>query len=363
MKNHRENMCGGRHQFTLDRWKELLNAFKATGCKLIFIADSNIQRDKIDKWLSSRNNEFNRSIKFYDAVSNGDGDPKTGIKLFPQKPFRFALYGMAVMAQSFGKLLYSVKREADLEIIHQAKLNDAMAIISNDTDFLIFKGRWRLWSSDGIIRSKLKLATFEYNSVGKVLSLPKHQLPLLATLAGNDVTDSINLKLDSIFKRDHTQHKIRNVAKFIRENCAGMDCNRMSDSDIQHIVQQMLNSANSKWENLIRTSIASYNTNIPPVAIVDPIEKALHNSEMYTPYVENMSTIQSLNMQFYDLRGMDPETNLPNLLTDWVKRRKGVLMKNAGNPSSTFTLLVKKDFSEKYKDHEESVICPDPECE
>lgn len=218
---------------------------------------------------------------------------------------------------------------------------------------------WRLWSADGIIRSKQKLSTFQYNSVAKALSLSPKQLPLLASLVGNDVTESLNRKLDKFFKRfDRTQHKIRNVAQFIRTNCHNIDCQRISRDKIQQIVQQIFNASHSERVELIKTSIESYNVNIPPNCIVDPIERKLQNTDMYASYVENMFHIQSLNLQSYDLYGDDLMPNLPDLLTSWVKCRKGVLMKNAKNPLNTFTLLVKKNANVKYDEYEESLTNP-----
>lgn len=96
-KNRRESMCGGQYQKALDTWEELLEAFKATDCKLVFIADSNLQENKIDKWLCKRNSEFNKCTKFYDAISNEEIDLRKCIELFPSNPLRFLLYGMAVI--------------------------------------------------------------------------------------------------------------------------------------------------------------------------------------------------------------------------------------------------------------------------
>lgn len=138
-KFRRENMCGGQNQQTLDAWKKLLDAFKATGCKLVFIAGANIQKDKIDNWLSKRNTQFNKNFKFYEAISSERNNFNAAINLFPNYPLGFALHGMAALAQSYGELQFSVKREADVEIVHQAGHHRAMAIISDDSDFLIFK--------------------------------------------------------------------------------------------------------------------------------------------------------------------------------------------------------------------------------
>lgn len=156
-------------------------------------------------------------------------------------------------------------------------------------------------------------------------------------------------------KRYSSRPKIQNVVQFIHVKCGKFNRSRITDNDIQQIVQQICEPSSSQWLQLFRNSIDSYDTNIPPITIIDPIEMKLLHTDMYTPYVGNMFDIQSLNLQFYDLRGCNSEASLPDLLTDWVKRRKGILMNKVKDSSHTFTLLVKKDVSEKYKDHEETL--------
>lgn len=241
-----------------------------------------------------------------------------------------------------------------------------MAIISNDSDFCIFDGSWRLWSSMGIIRSKLQLKTVEYyrQRIQRILSLTTDQLPLLATMAGNDTTNSktLHLKLDNFYKKlGPPEQKMRNIAKFIRDLGDSVNFKRISDENIRHIVEKIFGHPNSTWEGLFRQSIDSYNTNSKTVTSTDPIEKKLRDSDMYRPYMENICTIQSISMSFYDLRGgatAENVLNFPHLLIEWIQRKKGILMNNAKDTASTFTILIKKEFDEKFMAHTETVTHP-----
>lgn len=243
-----------------------------------------------------------------------------------------------------------------------------MAIVSKDSDFFIFNGLWRLWSSNGIVQSGSRLKTIEYqrNSIERILSLKRDQLPLFATLLGNDITNTktFNLRIDNFFKEiGPPGQKIRNVARFIRDLGPGMNFKRLSESNIREMVEIIFGRANSTWEKLIRTSIDSYNTDFSPAVITDPIEKKLLHSNMYPSYMESMANIQTINMVFYDLRGCNSDTSLPDLLIDWIKRRKGIVMNSAKAPSNTFTLLVKKNFNEKCMAYTETLTYPNCEFE
>lgn len=345
----------------------MLDAFKAAGCSLVFFADLNIQETKIDTWLSRRNSEFKGYIKLYDALNNGENRPSAIAQKTSKSALSSLFHGLAEMAKSYGHFYYSVRHEADLEIAHYANHHKALAVISDDTDFLIFKGQWRLWSSHEIIRSKLRLRAIEYNrnSIGRILSLTVDQLPLFATLVGNDITNSktFNLKLDAFFRSiGPPAQKIRNVAKFIRDMGGNIvNFKRISDNDIRRIVRKMFGNANnnSAWEQLIRSSIDSYNTDYSSVTVTDPIEASFLHSNMYASYMENMGPIQVAIMSFYDLRGCTSDVNMPRVLTNWIKRRKGILMNATKNPSNTFTLLIKKSFDEKCMAHTETLTYPD----
>lgn len=66
-----DTICGGRQQILLNTWIQLMDALKATDCTLVFFSDLNIQTDKIDEWLSRRNNEFEYYTNLYDSIIGG----------------------------------------------------------------------------------------------------------------------------------------------------------------------------------------------------------------------------------------------------------------------------------------------------
>lgn len=327
-------------------------------CALVFFSDLNIQMGKIDEWLSRRNNEFDYYTNLYDAIVSGkslstivaeqvgNGEKRSITSVF---------YGMAVIAHQYGEFFFSTKHEADLELAQYAKNHEAMAVISDDTDFLIFEGSWRLWSAQNIqITPTNQLKTLEYNRQGiaNKLALSTHQLPLFATLMGNDFTKPYFNELSNLYKQiGGFRNKIQNIARFIR--------NMNQDINIRRIVQLMCGSANNEMEQLIKNSIDSYNTDFLPAIPSDPIEMKLLHTNMYRPYMGNMGLVHGLTMPFYDMRGYVPtHTNLANLLTDWIKRRKGVVL-SGRTDSSSFTLLARRSFHEKCMAHAETLTRPD----
>lgn len=349
--NEADTICGGRHQIALNSWRRMLDAFKATGASLVFFSDLNIQEGKIDEWLNRRNEEFTIYSQLYDAISHGVTLPAIlAQERNNKKALTSTFYGMAVIARTYGDFHFSIKRECDLEVAQYASEKNAVAIISNDTDFLIFEGSWRLWSPQDIhITQTNRLKTVEYNRQGIaiLLSLSQHQLPIFATLMGNDFTGSHYTKL-------YEFHRSLGPLKYRIENIAQYVCRiKFSHDFIQRIVEHVFGYPSDKMNQLFRDSIDSYNTNFAPAIIDDPIESKLLNTPMYRPYMGNKCSIHGITLPFYDMRGCTAAANSSMLLISWIKRRKGIICS-----SSDFILLAKTDISEPFKSHTESVIRP-----
>lgn len=363
-----DTICGGRQQILLHSWIQLMEALKATGSTLVFFADLNVQTGKIEEWLSRRNNEF----EFYTNLNNsivGGKSLSTIVAEHEQKGEQRAItsgfYGMAVIAHKYGEFLFSTQHEADLELAQYAKQHDAMAVISDDTDFLIFDGPWWLWSAQHIqITSAKQLKTLLYDPHGieNTLSLLPHHLPLFATLIGNDFTKTLYHELNNFYNQiGGARNRFRNVARYIHQmKNQNVYSQYILSENIRRIVELMCGRANAEMIELIKSSINSYNTDFLPTIPSDPIETKLLNTNMYRPYMGNRGLIHGVTYPFSDLRGhVSEQMNLPNLLTDWIKRRKGIVMKDSG---CAFTLLAKRNFYEKWLAHTETVTRPECKC-
>lgn len=354
MNNGNDTICGGRHQIALKSWTHLLNGFKETGCSLVFFADLNIQESKILEWLKRRNEEFTTYSSLYDTMSSGITlSELVNSSNDNRKALTSTFYGMAVIAQKYGEFNFSCRHEADLELAQYANRHNAFAIVSNDTDFLIFEGSWRLWSPQDIQTTENnRLITIEYKRMGisNMLSLTQQQLPLFATLVGNDFTSVYYQEMYQFHRKLGPKYtKLRNVAMYVRS----LNTNHLTDGVISDIVRDVFGFVNNEKKQLFKDSIASYNLNFPPYHIVDPIETKLINTPMYRSYMGNKWSIYGIILPFYDMRGCAAEVNFTTLLTNWVKHRKGIV-----SNSPKFTLLAKKSFSENYLAHNELAIKP-----
>lgn len=349
-----DTICGGRHKIALNTFEHFLQTLKSADISLVFFSALSIQKNKVDEWLSRRNQEFNTYSTLYYLINDGKSIDSI---ITGNKYLNSTIYGMEMIAKKYGELFYGVKFDCDLEIAHFAKNNDVIAIISNNLDFLLIDGTWRLWSSDDIrITSSNQLKTIEYEkNIENVCQLYKYQLPLFATLLGNDFT----LKYYDELVDFHNSlgplvYKIHCVARYVRRVCNA----KLSDDDIKEIVEKIFGKDYNDKHQLIKTSIDSYTINIPPTIIDDPLEKSLMNTDMYRSYMATMSPVQGIILPFYDKRGCKKIANLSDMLADWLKRRIGVLKQQNKNTVDTFTLLAMNDFEEDFEASLENPIYP-----
>lgn len=291
-RKENDTICGGRHQVTIEAWKELLDALKSAGCSLVFFADLTLQEGKSDTWISRRNEKFDLYTSVYQLIEAGVGVESIVATVQERKGLTSKFHGMELVAQTYGEFHHSIKYECDLEIAQYAKNHKALAVMSNDTDFLIFDGPWKLWSSNDIeIMQTKQVKTLEYNrdALAKICALSQRQLPILATLLGNDFTNEYYDQLNSFHRTlGPMRNKFKNVANFVRNFG---DTAKLSDAQIDQIKQKIFGYGNEAKKQLIKDSIDSYNTDFPAATVDDPIQEKLLDTSMYRPYM----TIQSTN--------------------------------------------------------------------
>lgn len=355
---------GGRHRRIQEYFKSILMKFVELGCKLIFFSDYNIQEGKIGEWLRRRNLEFKKCTALYEWI--GDGKTPEEMQDMPTY-YRMALksicYEMELTAKMFGKMRYTTKNECDLEIAHYAKRNNVMAIVSCDTDYLIFDGSWKLWSSDDIEIIQLNnLTTKEYNrtAIKHICSLSQNQLPLLATLVGNDFTKAYRTTLNAFHLRLTTTYrsknnKVKNVAHFIRQ----LDRTKSQNNHINKIMHDVFNSTSNEIRMLIKQSLDSYKIqSLRKNQIKDRVAQKLLNTPSYPAYMTIMSPIHGINSSYYDMRDCEEGVNLSMLQINWLKCKIGILRQRYNDDSFTFKLMAKKDLNNDFMVYEEKPIYP-----
>lgn len=335
-------ICGGRHQMILESWEEILTALKSTGADLVFFSDLNTTESKMEKWMDSQDQQFLRYVDFYKSIELCENFKEVLFHIREIKPPNSTFYDLAVLAQKYGEIHYSVEHENDFDLAQYATNHGALAIISNDTDFLIFDGSWQLWSSDGMVEHSFTVTQYARKGILKLLNLSREHMPLFATVKGNDFTKEIF---------PPTKRTFLEAADFVR------------DVDLAADIKDIFPECNGFALKLIQNSLDTYNIKVKPPPVEDSIEQKLFESKnkMYRFYMALKNPIQGISLPWYDMVENGNVINLSQLLIQWSRRKVGLL--NAHKPKNddtdSFTILTKRDANEPFSDSSEVPEYPD----
>ena len=125
------------------------------------------------------------------------------------------------LAEKYGTLKTAMDRECDAEMAQFACRNSrVLAILSDDTDFLIFSGNWKYFSLQELDHETLKTKEYSRKALRYYLNLNDQELVLLSTLNGNDVIrfDDISYFHKSLRIRNHFDPALRfpALARYIK---------------------------------------------------------------------------------------------------------------------------------------------------
>ena len=200
-RNMSELLCGGRHRQYCEIFNKFFQSLKDAGAELVFFEDGAVQETKNEEWCKRQDSKYKNTmvhIKEIDCLERLEKVIQfSENKASPEIPrISTFLYALEICAETLGKLVRSVTVECDLEMAEYATKNDALAVLTDDTDFLIFPGNWFHWSVNEINETEMTTKKYDRKKLRMMLTLKDHQMPILATLAGNDIVPYECLKVN-----------------------------------------------------------------------------------------------------------------------------------------------------------------------
>jgi hypothetical protein len=91
--------------------------------------------------------------------------------------------------------VYTSIRECDEEIAEYARSRQCFAILGQDTDYIIYEGAQYYLSVSKLNLSTMTTLNYNRWALARLLSIHPNQLPILASLIGNDIVPASDLKV------------------------------------------------------------------------------------------------------------------------------------------------------------------------
>lgn len=218
-----------------------------------------------------------------------------------------------------------------------------MAIIADDTDFLIYEGNWKYWSAKNL--KFADLTTMEYNrsALRRELGLAQKQLPIFATLSGNDIIRPEHVQPFHRRLRLKPHNRFHKIAQFIRSNPI-----KIKDAScISHLI---FVSTEHEFVSLVQESLSTYDINYDDTTKEMDllVQRSAYDTCFYTflngwPY--NISLI------YFDMRRVD-FLSYYDIVMPIVKRQIGFVRQHKNDPDYKQIIVTKVDHNQSYKEFE-----------
>lgn len=241
-------LCGGRQQLYRKRLEDLFENLSSFA-DLVFFEDGPPVDEKLRTKVyrhSARNIMEAEIVKQFD-----EGKPWKDIKGVPR------INAFKSLVQNFGEVIIAVTKECDTELARYANNNPSvLAVVADDTDFLIFAGSWRYFSLQHIDFEHLTTTEYSRSALRNFLDLNDKGMKILSTLGGNDIVRREELyRFHQEIRCGRTDVKFPRLANYIKQRLP-MDF----DALINTIARNVLNDERQETKDRIKDSLEQYNT-------------------------------------------------------------------------------------------------------
>ncbi|XP_052895130.1 uncharacterized protein LOC128302360 [Anopheles moucheti] len=313
------------------------------GAELVFFYDGNVQTNKYDTWITRQNNKYDLMIEILDAIDAREPLEKVAAKYERNMPSNTCLK-LRRVAKQHGKVIVSTELECDQALAIYATKHNALAVITHDTDFLIFAGNWQLWHANRINPTTLVAEAFNRQALLQTLGLQWQQMAIWATLAGTDF-----FKYDEVepFLNDLGSHhqKFTKLAEYVRR----LPITKQLDAGTVHsILERVYRNRRLPTEAFewFQQSVAFYQ--IEPSSTVrvreDPFSFLLQVDQHF---VHTVLTGVPFNctLFFFDYRSTE-FGNYYEIIEPLIARIGGILLYHLQQDRQHITVVVKRNHHE-----------------
>lgn len=342
-----EVLCAGRHQMYTEVLDCLFSRLSAIA-ELVFFLDGLIIDSKFATWASRQNRKHKSSINILKMIYNEFPLNDIVLKHASYIYTNTLLNVIESSCQKFGRLNYAVKNECDQEIAQFAVCNPrVLAVFSRDTDFLIFPGPWRYFSTRDITLKTLQTIEFDRKVLRRHLNLNNYQMAIFATAAGNDIVRRD--ELDNFHKKFGFRSKkiLLGIADYVTKNFSKL-------KDYSHVVEQLSKDlfGNIKSHNLerIKASLNSYAVHLKDDESSDqenPLNVYLHQNHLFTFNVLNNSPL-NFSLVFFDMRQRDMPNSYFEICAGMFQRQAGIVLVHSSTPNASLIVYTKLSYHSEY---------------
>jgi hypothetical protein len=185
---------GGRFQLIRSQLNDFFQTLIDNGAKLVFFNDEAMGNHD-GPWIGIRNWRYE---KFIDILKNiGDGNAIIYDQDVPN--FSTFLYETTKVASTYGEIINCVDYPIVLQAAAYAKWQNVCAVLADNTDFLMFGGKWKYLSTKSLVFTTMMTKEYDRAALRQHLKLREDEMPIFGTYSGNKIIAHGDLKA-SVFR-------------------------------------------------------------------------------------------------------------------------------------------------------------------
>lgn len=336
-----EMLCGGRHLMYQERLNRLFTQLSAIA-ELIFFQDGPVGDNKYRTWAARQHETYNKHLKIIDMIYEGHSVNS----IVSQN----SIYNNTVLnvieesCKKFGRLYFSVNHECDQEAAQFCYMNlRVLGVFSNDTDYLIFPGHYRYFSTKDIDIETLTTKEFNRSLLKDTLGLTNFQMKIFATLAGNDIVRFDHEDLKYFHKKfsEPVKTKLPEIASYVKKITHRCASHRLI---IKVLSEKICGKPNNETlQQLLNASIVSYDVKSEKSDIElnenNQWSFLLRNHHLFTYSILNKLPI-NFSLVLFDLRWKDMPSYF-DMCAPMFERQAGIVYSLTSMPLSELTVYTK----------------------
>lgn len=338
-------LCGGEFDKYLISLEGFLQKLSDVA-ELVFFEDGPVRDEKKDTWIERQNSKYLNTCIIIDQINNDVPLSKIVENMREVPSILACLPLIETTVKKFGSLIVTVTKECDAELVQYSNKNPlVLAIIADDSDFLIFSGSWRYFSlRECNIES---LVSFEFNrkAFWNYVELNESQLKIFATLGGNDIMkyeDLSNFHFKNIGKADE---RFKLIAKYVKEKF-----NKTGQTLIDQIASKVFQNSGTRVKQQIQLSMAQYETDFEVSDFSeDPLLAYCRQNDMDFTFEILEQIPRKFSFSYFDFRCKD-FPNINDVFLELLRKQTGILLKHRKPYKlNQFKVLLRKTHGESFQ--------------
>lgn len=256
-------ICGGRHLQYYEKTKAILDKFKSCNANLVFFHPG--YKFNEEKQIKAKNESYTQTIKTFDEIYSGVeiislANPSRESTKNWVPIINSYESGIVKLLQNYGQIRYVIHNLCDLQLAKFAFNNNALAVVGDDSDYLIYRGKWKYWSSKDFNIDEFQTMEFNRKALLKHFRIKPHHLSLFATCSGNSFCDYSHIQqFHSRLGNLKNFQKFKHIVRYVRQYEFP---NNLSSDELKKLTNDLYGEFKKEYLHDIKASLDSYDYNV-----------------------------------------------------------------------------------------------------